>query len=254
MKKTNDNWDGKAYHKHSSTQHKSGLAALEGYAFMGDERVLDVGCGTGKTAAEIAAKVPRGNVIGIDVSSSMIQQAQQTYGHVKNLTFVLQDAEVFNFQEKFDLIVSFFAVHWMQNQHAVFRNMQAALKPTGRIILRMSGGDQPEINQVFSSEPWVSRIKVQTWQGKTTEQYVALLRQAGFEKIEARTEVHARVFDSEQHLLGHLMTWMPYATGLPIDQVELCARAIVDKALKVQNRDDGKIEMKSPLAMIEVSC
>jgi len=39
---------------------------------QGDERVLDVGCGDGKVTAEVAARVPRGSVLGVDPSRDMI--------------------------------------------------------------------------------------------------------------------------------------------------------------------------------------
>ena len=38
----------------------------------GSERILDVGCGEGKITAEIASRVPRGSVVGVDPSHDMI--------------------------------------------------------------------------------------------------------------------------------------------------------------------------------------
>jgi hypothetical protein len=141
----------------------------------------------------------------------------------------------------------------MKDQLAVFKHMHAALKPTGKIILRMSGGNQPEINQVFTGEPWASRIKAQTWQGKTTEEYAALIKVAGFKNIDACTEWHAQMFASKQALLDHLMTWMPHATGLPDDQALECAQSLAQRVMKAQKSAEGSIELRSPMAIIEAT-
>ena len=45
----------------------------------GSERILDVGCGEGKITAEIASRVPRGLVVGVDPSHDMIGFAKKHF-------------------------------------------------------------------------------------------------------------------------------------------------------------------------------
>src|SRR4030095_10381045 len=54
------------------------------------ERVLDLACGTGYIAIEMAGKVPQGKVVGVDLSSLMIRRARedaQAAGR-KNVEFI----------------------------------------------------------------------------------------------------------------------------------------------------------------------
>jgi trans-aconitate 2-methyltransferase len=42
----------------------------------GDETVLDAGCGTGRLTASLRDLLPRGRVIGLDLSENMLRQAR----------------------------------------------------------------------------------------------------------------------------------------------------------------------------------
>ncbi|MBV8361931.1 MAG: methyltransferase domain-containing protein [Deltaproteobacteria bacterium] len=55
-----------------------GDTTIEHAAIMPGERVIDVGCGCGATALELAARVgPSGFVVGIDVSQPMLKRARE---------------------------------------------------------------------------------------------------------------------------------------------------------------------------------
>src|SRR5262249_39922285 len=53
-----------------------------------------------------------------------------------NLRFEVADARRLPYRSEFDLVVSFNALHWVQEQEDALRNMRAALKPGGRALLR----------------------------------------------------------------------------------------------------------------------
>ena len=57
------------------------------------DRILDVGCGTGWLARKIAAQVPDGEVVGIDVSDEMIHRAQAASSGTAGVMFRLGIAE-----------------------------------------------------------------------------------------------------------------------------------------------------------------
>jgi trans-aconitate 2-methyltransferase len=54
-----------------------GLKVLNRLELQGDETVLDAGCGTGRLTAELLRRLPRGQVVALDVSRNMLEIAEQ---------------------------------------------------------------------------------------------------------------------------------------------------------------------------------
>jgi ubiquinone/menaquinone biosynthesis C-methylase UbiE len=87
-------WDASDYARISALQKVMADEALGLLNLDGSERVLDVGCGDGRITAEVAARVPRGSVVGIDPSAEMVEYARTHRGtdeHL-NLHFEVADA------------------------------------------------------------------------------------------------------------------------------------------------------------------
>ncbi len=72
------------------------------------ERVLDVGCGTGGTTAELAtAASAEGHVLGVDISEPLVEAARGR--GLGNATFEVADAATYGFApQSFDLVFSRF--------------------------------------------------------------------------------------------------------------------------------------------------
>jgi trans-aconitate 2-methyltransferase len=246
-----DKWDSKQYKEHSKPQKESGLDAINNFSFKGDESILDIGCGDGKTTIELAKKVPNGKVIGIDPSSNMIDECKKNYSLIKNISFEQKGAEEFSFDIKFDLIVSFFALHYVNDQLTVLKNIYNALKPRGKLIIRMSGGEQKEIAEVFNREPWKSIFAKQEekWHSQTEEDYKKLLKEAGFKDFKAKTESHPRYFTKDE-FFNWAMAWVPYVTGLDQKKSIEFTNELLENISKGQE-GEGKIKMASPILYVD---
>ncbi len=131
-------WNASAYERISSLQEVLAGEVLARLELDGSEAVLDVGCGNGKITAEIAKRVPRGSVLGVDPSRDMIAFATQNYASLDrpNLRFETGDVRTLGLPPEFDLIVSFNALHWVPEQEAALRSLRQALRPDGRALLR----------------------------------------------------------------------------------------------------------------------
>lgn len=100
------------------------------------DRVLDVGCGNGGLSIEIAQKTPTGSVLGVDLSSQMLDNAGKHAAEagLTNVSFERADAQTFGFAPaSFDLAVSSFGVMFFDDPVAAFTNIAGALRPNGRI-------------------------------------------------------------------------------------------------------------------------
>lgn len=67
-----------------------------------DDQILDIGSGNGFLAYDVAKKAK--HVIGIDIQEYNVREAQKRYQR-DNLEFLVGDATVYNFKNKFDKII-----------------------------------------------------------------------------------------------------------------------------------------------------
>jgi SAM-dependent methyltransferase len=105
---------------------------------LGD-KVLDIGCGFGETALEIAEIVgPTGEVVGIDCTDSFLDIAndERDAAGAGNVRYEVGDAQVCNLPEEyFDVAYSRFGVMFFQSAVRALRNANHALKPGGKVCL-----------------------------------------------------------------------------------------------------------------------
>jgi len=132
-------WNAAGYARISALQEVMAHEALALLVLRGDERVLDVGCGQGRITAQIAARVLRGGVVGIDPSHSMIDYATAHFAAAAeaNLHFEVADARTLAFNAEFDLVVSFNALHWIPEQDEALQSIRRAIRTGGRALLRL---------------------------------------------------------------------------------------------------------------------
>ena len=112
-----------------------GLAALERAAPRAGERVIDVGCGVGQTSLQLAERVgPTGSVLGVDISTPMLERAREKAKGRANVRFENADAQTHAFPPaSADLVFSRFGVMFFADPDAAFANLARALRPGGRI-------------------------------------------------------------------------------------------------------------------------
>jgi demethylmenaquinone methyltransferase/2-methoxy-6-polyprenyl-1,4-benzoquinol methylase len=100
------------------------------------DSVVDVACGTGKLALELAEVVgPFGHVEGVDLSSAMIARAVvEHHAHVQ-LHFQVADALDLPFADhSFDAATIAFGLRNLPDFEAGFREMARVVRPGGRVV------------------------------------------------------------------------------------------------------------------------
>ncbi len=102
------------------------------------DRVLDVGCGFGDTAIQLARRVgPSGSALGIDCCAAFLEIARKdaAAAGVDNVSFVEGDAQSHRFEPEYDFCFSRFGTQFFENPVGGLRNMRGALRPGGRMTM-----------------------------------------------------------------------------------------------------------------------
>jgi ubiquinone/menaquinone biosynthesis C-methylase UbiE len=100
--------------------------------------VLDVGCGWGDTAIELARRVgPDGSVTGIDCCGGFLEagRADATAAGLPNVTFLEADVQACPFEPVHDFCFSRFGTQFFENPVVGLRNMRLALRPSGLMTM-----------------------------------------------------------------------------------------------------------------------
>jgi trans-aconitate 2-methyltransferase len=125
----------------------------------GDEQILDVGCGNGKLTSEIADKLISGHIRGIDKSKSMIGFATENYNHRKEIDFKSISAEKISETEKYDLVISFSAFHWLDDPELALEKISKSLKKGGKACIHFSPAESADWNNYKNALSMDSRLK-----------------------------------------------------------------------------------------------
>jgi SAM-dependent methyltransferase len=112
-----------------------GEIVMDRLAIRSGERVLDVGCGCGETSLALGRRVGTGgSVLGIDISTVMLERARARSRDIANVQYLVADAQTHAFAPaSFDVVFSRFGVMFFQDPRAAFTNLLRALQPGGRV-------------------------------------------------------------------------------------------------------------------------
>lgn len=248
-------WDANGYHKHSSIQHKAANELLSEINFNGNESILDIGCGDGKITASLLNFVPNGSVLGVDLSPEMIQFAAEKFLKlgINNISFKQCDARALDYDNKFDILFSSFALHWVIDFNGFMSKAAKALKPGGKIVFTIPLGISAPLEQ--ASEEVMSRSKwakyfvdyKEPWQFSPQSEYKAMISEAGFEVNKCDVINHRKIFDSKSDYMDYIVQWYPYPHQVEASErseffEEVCARSLELEEVY----SDGRVNFEFP--------
>jgi len=241
-------WDARDYREWSSQQKKWGRELLARLHLEGNEHVLDIGCGDGLVTAELAARLPRGRVLGIDISPHMISLARETFPpeEYPNLSWEVMDAREMTFRESFHVAFSNAVLHWIPEQQAVLEGVWRALKPGGRVHFEMGGRG----NAARVAMAMISVMGRPRWNGYfrdfrapytfwDRDEYLGMLIDAGFQPLRVELVPKDMVHRGREGLAAWIRTtWLPFTQRIPEGERESFIGEIVDGYLAESPPDE----------------
>jgi len=130
-------WDASTYDRVSDIQEEWSRAVIDRLELRGDETVLDAGCGSGRVTRLLLERLPRGGVIGVDGSRSMIEKARDALPD--RTEFIVSDLLDLELDQAVDAIFSNAAFHWILDHRRLFARLHAAVRPGGALEAQCGG-------------------------------------------------------------------------------------------------------------------
>ena len=171
-------WDPSKYLRYDNERSQPTRDLIAAIGNFNPTEIVDLGCGTGNSTALLAHRWPDASLIGVDGSTEMLDQADQSGLHA-----VWQEADIATWQpaSPVDLIFSNAALHWLDDHDVLFRQLVAGLCPDGMLAVQMPYNfSQPShtlISEIATEPRWVERLSnvIRPSPVSTPETYLQML-------------------------------------------------------------------------------
>ncbi len=221
-----DRWDPIDYEKNSDFQYESAMAELQRLAIKSNQKIVDIGCGSGKITAALAKRVQAGKVIGLDLSRKMVRYARKQYELLKNLMFIEMDAEALQFSDQglkqfdYDWVVSFWTLSWIKQHEKVISGIANCLKEGGSIFLIVP------LNNVALENTFLELGEKASWKPYFTDYqvpknniypglYEGLMEKYGFTQVNYTHKKITKEFADKESLIKFVRPWLAYLDPIP---------------------------------------
>jgi trans-aconitate methyltransferase len=170
-------WDSALYDTKHSFVAQYGLGLLEFVPQDENQRILDIGCGTGVLTAELAKHCVY--VLGIDSSADMIEKARAQY---PALDFKFMNALELPFEHEWDVVFSNAVFHWIIDHDLLLNKIRHSLKSSGVLVCEFGAqGNIQIIEDAFSAAlQEFGQTYHSKWNFPSVEAFSAMLEKNGF--------------------------------------------------------------------------
>lgn len=241
------------YDRVSTRQFNHGKLLIEDLALRPGERVLDIGCGTGRLGAYVADLVaPSGNVLGIDPLPLRIDLAAKKNARFQASVGRAEDLSAFA-DTSFDAAYANSVFHWVSDKPRALREVIRVLRPGGRFGVNSADGERPHqsaaivraavlaegLGDVAAASGFGTNFRV------TGNELAQLLNEAGFVDV----RITARTFVDELSDVEDLIAWSKSSSfGNFLSDVSLSdlprVKARLAAELETRRSGGGKIQLE----------
>lgn len=152
-------WDPTLYETFAGPRLRPGLDLIAQIRHEAPQRIVDLGCGTGKLAQLLKARWPEADVTGLDASVEMLDEARALD---PSITWVEGDIATWGPGHDVDIVFSNAALHWLPDHAALFPRLMDWLTPGGVLAVQMPNNfgapSHTLIRDVVEAHGWSNRI------------------------------------------------------------------------------------------------
>ena len=228
-------WDAASYHRVSAPQLEWAEKVLERLPLDGDETVLDAGCGSGRVTQVLLDRLPRGHVVAVDSSESMVEHAREALDPERATVFRADLTEL-RLDEPVDAAFSNAVFHWILDHDALFARLHTALRPGGLLVAQCGGeGNVARFHaaarEVAASAPYAEHLADWTgpWNFAGAEKTAERLERSGFGEIDTWLEPYP-ITPEDPLAFVTTVCLGPHLQRLPEELRDGFAQAVCDSA------------------------
>ena len=223
-------WDATTYDRVADPMTRWGTVVLDRLPLVGDERVLDAGCGTGRVTEALIERLPNGHVVALDGSSAMVDAARDRLARFGDrVSYLVADLGApIPIAVPVDAILSTATFHWVPDHDALFANLAAVVRHGGYLVAQCGGvGNIANVQAALAaiSDDWLGTVHFETPMATT-----ARLDAAGFVDIECWLTDEPTRFEAGEPFETYLRTVVlgGHLERLPADEHDAFVKAAAD--------------------------
>jgi ubiquinone/menaquinone biosynthesis C-methylase UbiE len=203
------------YDRNSDHQYGKCKQLIEMMGITKGNSVLDVGCGTGRQATNVAGIIgPSGRFTGIDPSSYRIELARKKFSEVStgNIRFLVGRAEDLHAIPDNSIDHAYFcsSFHWVDNKKRALREIYRVLRPGGTVGMTTLDKDSPNMMRTII-DPILAKYHIARTEGRprgitrvTEQELRELLTEAGFVSISIEPRTIPQKYGSPEEFMMHV--------------------------------------------------
>lgn len=187
------------YDRHARPQLALAQSVVSMLPEMYPEQILELGPGTGQLTRLLTQRFPDVLIDAVDVAEKMIEHSRTKFSKFPQITWKVGDAQTYWGGDRYPLIVSSSALHWVTNLKATFENIYENLEPAGYFSLGMMlKGTLKELHDLRGE---IAPEKTPAITLPTYEETKACLQDAGFQLERRKHSEEEIIYDDAKAFL-----------------------------------------------------
>jgi malonyl-CoA O-methyltransferase len=205
------------------------------------EHILELGAGTGQLTRLLTERFPEVPIDALDLAEKMVEHSREKFQRFQQINWIVGDAQTYWSGDRFPLIVSSSALHWVSDLSATFDNIFQSLEPGGTFALGMMlEGTLKELHDLRQE---VAPEKTPSLTLPTYEETVNSLTAAGFQVERKKHSVEQILYADAKMFLKAILEpgvtgGMVSAGNAPLSRTEL-SQLVAD--YQINHSTDGGV-------------
>lgn len=148
-------WDPQQYSRFAEQRQRPALDLIARIPVEHPRSVVDLGCGTGNVTRILRSHWRRARITGVDGSPQMLAEARK---EAVDIDWEQSELGAWNPVEKYTLVFSNAALHWLDHHPALFARLVGYIAPGGALAVQMprnfAAPSHTLMHELASSPPW----------------------------------------------------------------------------------------------------